>query len=56
MDDTKMFADDTKLCGTVNMLEAGAVGPSEPYEVQQSQVWGFALESRQPSLSIQAGG
>ena len=35
--------------------QALAVGPGEPYEVQQSQEQGVAPGLRQPPLAIQAG-
>jgi len=61
------FADDTKLGGSVDLLEgrmgaaegpgqAGSMGQGQLYEVQQGQVPGPALVSQQPHAKLQAWG
>ena len=56
------FADNTKLSGTVDMVEgrdaiqqARKVDPGEPDEVQHSKVQSFALGPEESQASIQTG-
>jgi len=43
------------LCHSERSIQAQALGPGEPHEVQQSKVQGIAFGSQQTPLSVQAG-